>query len=177
MNEVTYKQKDGTVFKPNDNEVLDCFTGYKITKDFNKLSNIIEFNEGNPVGKISFRPTQQPVIFSVKYGGYSEERYNNGNINTVYYTDHYNRVQGEYRKYEVSGELKTVRYYSNSTDVTEDIKSFIGFKGDSESFNTYKFAEDEVFNIFMLYGSHFKLHDEYRINSVEFDDIMRFCLK
>ncbi|AZU98033.1 hypothetical protein SEPL_334 [Salmonella phage SE_PL] len=176
MNEVTYKQKDGTLIK-NSNELPQYFTGYKISKDYNKLSSITEFDKGTEIGRISFRPTQQPVIFSVKYGGYSEERYNNGNVNSVYYTDHNARIYGEYRKYTINGELKTVKYFSDSSDVTEDIKSFIGFTGDNDSFKTYKFAEDEVFNLYMMYGSKFKFHDEYRIDSSKFDDIMRFCLK
>lgn len=177
MQEVIYKQKDGCEVDINNDKVPLYFTGYKITRDFDKLSNVVEYECGKAIGNIHYRPTKTPVIFEVHYTGYNETRYNNGNVNVVYYSDHNTRFNGEYRKYDINGDLETVRYYHDSTNVTEDLKSFIGFKGDNESFKFYKFKEDEVFNIYMLYGSKFKFYNEYKRDSKYFDEVTKFCLK
>lgn len=177
MQEVIYKQKDGCVVDINDVKVPLYFTGYKITKDFDKLSNVVEYESGKAIGNIHYRPTKTPIIFEVRYKGYNETRYNNGNVNVVYCTDHNSRFYGEYRKFDINGNLQTVKYYQDSNDVTEDLKSFIGFKGDNDALKFYKFKEDEVFNIYMLYGSKFKFYNEYKRDSSYFDEVTKFCLK
>ena len=174
MQKVNYKQKDGTVHT----DMPKYFTGYKITRDYERISNIVEFNQGNKVGFIKFRPTQTPVIFSVSYGDYYEDRYNDGSVNHIYNQDnHTGQLNGEFRKYDTNGEMLMLRYYHESIDITEDIKSFIKFNGTHESFMTYKFAEDEVFNLYMLYGNKFKFYNEFKRDSSYFTDVMKFCLK
>lgn len=175
MQEVIYKQKDGMVI--HSDTLPEYFTGYKITKDHERLSSVLEYTDGKILGHIKYRPTKTPVIFSVVYGCYNEGRYNNGSVNRVFCTDSNSRFNGEFIKFSMNGEIEEKRYYSDSDDVTQDIKSFIGFNGDIESFKYYKFKEDELFNIYMLYGSKFKLYNEYKMDSSYFDDVTKFCLK
>lgn len=166
---ITYKN---TEYK--ETQYSESFTGFKITKERNKISYINEFYNGLEVSKISFRPTQTPVIFSVQYGNYKEERYANNEILAKYYTVK-DKVSGEYRKYDAYGNVKDVQYFNNGVNCTEEIKSFIGFTGTDEEFKYYKFSEDEVFNLMMLYGSNFKFLHEFGIDSNHFDTIVKNC--
>lgn len=177
MNEVRYKQKDGTFLESFNKQVPDHFTGYKIIKDYNKISSISEYNKGQEIGIIGFRPTRNPVIFSVKYGGYNDTRYNNGSVCSTCHWDYNGKLNGEYRKLTIQGDIHTIKYFHNSIDVTEDIKTYIGFNDNIDSFKNYKFTEEEIFSLYMMYGSLFKFYNEYRINSSFFDDIVKFCLK
>lgn len=177
MQEVIYKQKDGNFINSTDDKIPLHFTGYKVTNDFDRISNIMEYVSGRPIGTIHFRPTKTPVIFSVSYNGYHEDRYNNGRISTIYFTNHECRFYGEYRKFNINGDVQEVRYYQDSNDVTEDVKLFVEYKGDSSEFKNYQFAEDELFNLYMFYGNQFKFYNEYKYEPNYFDEIAKFCLK
>ena len=96
-------------------------------------------------------------------------------MSTVYYTDH-SGIQGEYKRYDVNGGVLNTKYYYDNKDITDEIKSFIGFKED-QSFKLYKFAEDELFNLYMRYGNKFKLYNEYKLDSKYFDEVSEFCLQ
>lgn len=167
---ITYKNTEYKEVQYNPQK----FTGYKIIKERNKISYINEYYNGEEVSKISFRPTQTPVIFSVRYGNYHEERYANNEVCTRYYSIN-DKVSGEYKKYDAFGKITTVQYYNNGVNCTEEIKNFIGFNGTDEEFNNYTFSEDEEFNIMIKYGSNFKFLKEFGIDSSHFDNIVQNC--
>lgn len=152
------------------------FSGFEVTRDTGKISYIKEYLDGSEIGKISFRPTSEPLIFSVVYqDGYIEQRYNNGGVSCVYnYVG--GHLQGEYRRYDIAGDLQARTFYHESTDITPDIMSFIGFSGSNEEFTKYEFSTDELFNISMRYGSFFKFNHELKRSSARFDEIVRNCL-
>lgn len=150
------------------------FTGFKIIKERDKISYINEYYNGEEVSSISFRPTQTPVIFSVRYGNYHEERYTNNKVSSKYYAIQ-DRVSGEYRKYDSYGNISEVKYFNNGINCTDEIKSFIGFNGTDEEFMNYEFSEDETFNVMMRYGSNFKFLHEFGIDSNHFDTIVQNC--
>lgn len=155
---------------------LDEFIGYKIQKESDKLSSIIELDKQVIKGTIKYRPTQIPLINTVQYNGYTEERYNNNMIRTIHYTWN-NQIYGEYRKYNPNGDLIDKKYYYASEDITNDIMNFIRFTGDTSDFKYYEFQEDELFNVMIRYGSYFKLFDEYNMDSKQFDSITKYCLE
>lgn len=169
---ITYKNIEYKDENPID---LDAFNGYKIVKERNTLSVIKTYSGGEEIGCISFRPTVTPVIFSVQYGNYREERYSSNKVAAKYMV-HDEALYGQYMKYNTQGELQETRYYSNNVDVTTEIMEFINYKGTREDFNTYKFLEDEEFNLMMRYGSHFKFIHENGTDSSTFDSIVKNCL-
>jgi hypothetical protein len=177
MNEVKYKMKDGTFIESNNQQVPANFTGYKIRKDYNKISSIHEYLNSQVIGVINFRPTIVPVIFSARFGNYQETRYSNGNIMTVCNIDSYSMLNGEAIRYNVNGVINNKTYHYEHKNVTEDIKSFIGYTGGDMNFVDYQFGEDEIFNIYMRYGSKFKFFNEYRIDKSIIDDIAKFCIE
>lgn len=169
-----YKDLTGNNFESVD---INSFTGYEIKKEFKKVSYITEYLDGDVLGTISFRPTMIPVIFSVKYGNYREERYNHGGVSSRYVVNKDSKLCGEYNRYASTGELTEVRYFNDSKEVTTDIMNFVNFSGSNEEFNEYEFGEDEHFNIYMQYGAYFKFLDEYSYNPKRFDDIVQYCLQ
>lgn len=175
MTSIQYKDLTGNTYTPK--EVSYHFTGYEIKKEHEKLSYITEYLNGEVLGTISFRPTKIPVIFSINYGQYREERYNHGGVRVIYLTNQDARLFGEYRRFSSTGELIEVRYYMDSTEVTTDIMNFVNFGGSNEEFNDYQFGEDEHFNICMKYGAYFKFINEYDYNPQRFNDIVAYCLQ
>lgn len=169
-----YKDLTGTI---SDSVDLNNFTGYEIKKEYSKVSYITEYLDGEVLGTISFRPTMAPVIFSVKYGSYREQRYNHGGISSRYVVNKDEKLSGEYERYGLTGTLDEVRYFNDRIEVTNDIKNFVNFKGPDEEFMTYEFGEDEHFNIYMQYGAYFKFLDEYDYVPKRFDDIVAYCLQ
>lgn len=176
MQEVIYKQKDGVVLNIKDNELPRTFNGYKITKYYNKASAIFEYSEGKQIGEIGFRPTKTPVIFYVKYSSYNEERYNNGHVSVIFYTNQ-NGIQGEYRRYDTNGTLSDVRFYKDNINITENYKSFLNYTGKDHDFVTYKYTEEEMFNTYMMYGNEFKFYNEYKMDRSHFREVVKFCLE
>lgn len=176
MKQVIYKQKDGTVNNFNPEVIPSTFNGYKITKYYSKPNTVILYESGVEVGNIKLRPTSTPIIWYAQLGSYCEERYSNDKVSTVHYVDN-KGIQGQHIRYDIDGNISLIQYYQNSVDITDDVVNFVGYKGDRDSFKNYKFREEEVFNIYMLYGSKFKFYNEYRIESKTFDDILKFCLK
>lgn len=170
---IEYKNHQG--IKNSSLEV--SYTGFAIRKEFNKVHSITEYVSGNPIGVITFRPTQIPVVFSVQYGNYNEERYNHGGISSIYITNQDCRLYGEYRKYLSNGSLDVVKYFNNNHEVTAEIMDFVQFKGSEKEFNEYKFAEDEYFNLCLRYGSYFKFTSEYNYSPKYFDEIVLYCLQ
>jgi len=178
MNEVKYKKKDGTFIQSFNKQVPENFTGYKISKDYNKISSIREYLNSHEIGNIKFRPTKIPVVFTVSYeNGYRETRYSNGNIQHAFNRNSDGMMYGESRTYDSGGVLVGRTYHYEHKNVTEDIKSFIGYTGGDMNFVDYQFGEDEIFNIYMRYGSKFKFFNEYRIDKSIIDDIAKFCIE
>lgn len=177
MNEVKYKMKDGTFIESYNQQVPVNFTGYKIRKDYNKISSIREYLNSQVIGVINFRPTIVPVIFSARYGNYQETRYSNGNIMSVCNIDSYSMLNGEAIRYNVNGVINNKSYHYENQNVTDEIRSSVGFNGSDVDFINYKFGEDEIFNIYMRYGSKFKFYNEYRIDKSIIDGIAKFCLE
>lgn len=174
---MTTKQYKDLTGKSLDEVHLASFTGYEIKREYSKPSFITEYLDGEVLGTISFRPTKLPVIFSVKYGNYREERYNHGGISSRYVVNKDGKLSGEYTRYTSAGVLTEVRYFNDSKEVTADIKSFVNFSGSNEEFMQYEFGEDEHFNIYMQYGAYFKFLDEYDYVPKRFDDIVACCLQ
>lgn len=163
-----YKSIDGQIY----NEIPNNFNGYEIKSENSTTSTIREFKNSEHIGSIVIRPTKIPVIFSVKYQNYREERYNNGVTSCKYYTIN-NNLNGEYRKYNTSSELTNIKFYYQGNEVTDDIISLLKIKNDLVG---YEFSDEEKFNIMVSYGSNFKFFDEYNVCSTTFDKIMKFCL-
>lgn len=169
MLKVVYKQKDGTEF----NSLPESFTGYMISKYEISTHSIIEYRNGEIIGNITFRPTKTPVIFTVEYNGYNEMRYTNGKILTVW-NQNGKIMEGECRKFSADGDLTGIEYYHKGNKVTQDIQSFLGT---DKPLKDYRFGEDDIFNLYMLYGSKFKFYNEYKRDSKYFDEVANFCLK
>lgn len=174
MTYVTFKDNAGNEVEVNE---ISSFSGFEIKTEYNKVSSITEFNEGEVLGTISFRPTKTPVIFSVKYGNYREERYSHGGVSAIWHSNADNKINGEYRRYSTDGTLHEVRYFTDGKEVTTDIMKFIGYTGSTEEFINYKFGEDEKFNIWLQYGSYFKFINECEYDPNHFNGIVQYCLK
>lgn len=171
---ITYVDLDFNKVKQKD----ETFSGFVVVRDTGKVSHITEFSNGDELGKISFRPTKEPLIFNIQYrDGYTELRYNNGSVSSVYNTKD-NFPCGEYIRYDITGNHVVARvFYFDNMDVTSDIISFIGFSGSYSDFNHYELSEDEIFNITVCYGGSFKFHHEIKRSSSRFDEIVRNCIK
>lgn len=169
MLNVVYKQKNGTVSKA----LPEHFTGYAISKYSESINSIVEYSNGNSIGTIKFRPTKKPVIFTVKYAGYNEMRYTNGKILNIWNQDG-RRMEGESRCFSVDGQLESIDFYHKGNKVTHDIQTFLST---DKSLIDYKFGEDDIFNLYMMYGSRFKIYNEYKMDSKYFDEVAEFCLK
>lgn len=170
--EIIYKSKEFEVLEEFDR---DSFNGYKIIKEKGTINHIIEYMGGVELARITCRPTKTPVIFSVSYGHYGEERYNSNTVSRKFHVVN-GKLEGETRQYTALGLPLAVKYYHQGVDVTHDIMEFIGFRGSRDEFNSYIFAEDEAFNIMMKYGSKFKFLYEYNLDSKLFDEILLNCL-
>lgn len=173
MTLITYKDLTG-----NTVDLTESFTGFEIKKEYGKFSSIVEYSNGDMKGTITFRPTKIPVIFSVKYGNYREERYSHGGVSAVYSVNNENKLTGEYRRYNSDGSLKEVRFYNSGEEVTQDIMLFLNFNGTEKEFTTiHNLGEDERFNIWMQYGGFFKFIHEYSYNSIQFNKNVEYCLE
>ncbi|EON7637371.1 hypothetical protein FOI42_RS03550 [Escherichia coli] len=170
--EIIYKSKEFEVLEEFDR---DSFDGYKIVKEKGTINHIVEYMGGVELAKITCRPTKNPVIFSVRYGHYGEERYNSNTVSRKFHVVD-GKLEGESRQYSVLGLPLSVKYFHQGHDVTIEIMDFIGFNGTVDDFNFYVLAEDEAFNIMMKYGSRFKFLYEYNLDSKLFDNILQNCL-
>lgn len=168
MLKVVYKQKDGTESK----SVPESFTGYMVSKYEFSTHSIVEYSNGKQIGTIKFRPTKTPVIFTVAYDGYNEMRFANGKVLCVWNQDGA-ILEGEHRSFSTDGTISGVEFFHKGTRVTQDIQTF--FSTD-QLLKDYKFGEDEVFNLYMMYGSKFKFYNEYKWDSKYFDEVANFCL-
>lgn len=169
---IVYKCKQSGIVK--DSVDMNEFTGYRIQIDHNKISKISEFFKNNELARIIYRPTKTPLIQKVEYNGHVEERYNNNNVSSKYFLFD-NKLYGEHLRYDISGNLQSRKYFSDGKDVTEEIMSFICYTGNINEFMFYSFQEDELFNIMIKYGNHFRFcYESYR-ESTEFDKITEYC--
>ncbi len=104
------------------------------------------------------------------------------NNNSINYVKHYKRglcmwyntagildsVYHEFN-YQKHGECiskNTKYYYYYNDDITEDVKSFTE--------NYENFSTEDRFNLFLRYGSDFKLYDEY-IYHIDLESIIKLC--
>lgn len=154
------------------------FNGFSVVRDTGKISHITIIQDSTEIGKISFRPTNEPLIFSVKFiDGYTEQRYNNGNVSSIYLITEDGEISGEFIRYDIAGKLITRAFYDKSREVTDEVKSLVSFRGSDEDFMTYEFSTDEEFNITMRYGGIFKFRHEFTKDSSKFDEIVRNCIQ
>lgn len=169
MSEYVYKTKDGNVI--SEKEIN--FTGYEIKFYKKTVNSITEYSNGIFIGKINFRPTKNPIIYSVQYPPYEEYRYNNNQISKK---QHYKNdmLNGECRTYHSNGKLYNINYYNNGKDITNEIIDLLKIK---DNITNYILSKEEKFNIMVNYGSNFKFFEEYNIDSNYFDNIMKICLK
>lgn len=169
MTSITYKDSLG-----NPVQLCEFFTGYEIKQEYKRVSAITEYVNGEPIGTITFRPTKIPVIFKVHYLPYMEDRYSHGGIRSRY-TIHNGYLCGEYRKFSTEGVLEERRFFFDEHEVTNEIKTFLNFKGTNDEFLQYEFKEDELFNLCIRYGSYFKFLTEYSFEPSKFDAIVKYC--
>lgn len=169
---IVYKCKEsGSVLNQVD---MSTFNGYIIQVEQLKQINFITEVQNNVIlSKIKLRPTKTPLIYRVEYNGHVEYRYNNNNVMCVYYV-HDDRRYGEFRKYDVNGELVDRIFYYNDHDITADVMKFIDYQ-DVNTFKEYKFKDDELFNLMFRYGTLFKFYGESKRESAEFDRIVQYC--
>lgn len=175
--EIVYKCKEtGYVFKTQEINQLPPinFSGYRIQYEYGKLSNITEIRDNEVLAKIVYRPTKTPIIEKVEYNGHKQNRYNNNNVSSVYYEVN-NALYGEFKKYDVSGNLITRKYYFDNEDITEDVMRFLGYNGSTEEFMYYSFREDEQFNLMMKYGFNFRFCHESDIEKLDYAYITEYC--
>lgn len=158
----------------NDSVDQNKFTGYRIQIDKNKISKVTEFDGNNILANIIYRPTKMTLIHKVECNGHIEERYNNNQVSSKYYMFD-DKLYGEYRRYDINGNIESIKYYFEGRDVTEEIMSFVGYTNTPNSFKYYTFCEDETFNIMFKYGHYFRFCYESDRESSEFDEITKYC--
>ncbi len=153
---------------------LDEFSGYKIQIDHNKISKITEIENNVVLAKIDYRPTKTTLIHKIEYNGHVEYRYNNNKVNSLYF-EFNNKLYGEYKKFDPTGNLIERKFYYDNRDITHDVIRFIGYKEDPNEFMNYTFQEDEMFNLMMKYGYYFRFCYESERESSDFDSITKYC--
>lgn len=175
--EIVYKCKEtGYVYKPKEINQLPPkgFNGYRIQYEYGKLSNITEISNNEVLARIVYRPTKTPIIEKVEYNGHKQNRYNNNNVSSVYYESN-NSLYGEYKKYDIRGNLIERKYFLDNVDVTTEVMNFVGYNGSYEEFMKYTFREDEQFNLMMKYGFNFRFCHESDIEKLDYTYITEYC--
>lgn len=169
---IVYKCKKTGIVK--DSVDLNEFIGYRVQIDHNKISKVTEFKQNNVLATITYRPTKIPLIQKVEYYGHVENRYNNNQVSSQYF-EHNDKLYGEYKRYDINGNLESRTYYYDGKDVTNEIINFIGYKEEPSEFKFYVFQEDEMFNLMARYGHYFRFCFESDRYSSEFDEITKYC--
>ena len=147
------------------------FSGYKITyQEKHILWKIEKLINNNEEFQIKFWPSKIKEVLNILAINYELQLWYNSKeiLDNITFFNEQNQLNGQLIKYK-DGQKDYIRYYDKGINVTEEVLNITE--------NREVLTDEDKFNLYVKYGSYFKLYDDYTdyINFLNVPKIIEFC--